>query len=103
VRVACPASEARGCRAVVRLTSAARLPLRAGLVTVRRRVALGHAALRLAGGRSRTVTLDVPRAGRRLLARVHHLRARIAVTATDAAGNRATVARVVLLRAPARR
>jgi hypothetical protein len=103
VRVACPASEARGCRAVVRLTSAARLRLRAGLVTVRRRVALGHAAVHLGGGHGRLVTVTVPRAERPLVVRLGRLRVRIAVTATDASGNRATTTRVVLLRAPAHR
>jgi hypothetical protein len=70
---------------------------------VRRLVPLGHAAARLAGGRSRTVVVVVPPAGRRLAARVHRLRVRIAVTAADAAGNRVTVTRVVALRAPVHR
>jgi hypothetical protein len=77
--------------------------MRSGVVSVRRLMPLGRAAVRLGGGRSRVVTVVVPRAGRRVVMRLHRLRVRIAVTAADAAGNRATTTRVIALRALARR
>jgi len=98
VRVTCPLSEPLGCRGTVRLLSAARLrPDGRGRPRV---VALGSAPLRLRGGQPGAVQVTLTRAARPLLRR-GPLRARVAVSARDAAGNTGRTSRVVVL-GPAR-
>jgi len=92
VRVAlrCPLAEPLGCRGTVRLLAG------------RRSVRIGSAGFRAGGGQARTVALRVSRRGRALLRAARRVRARVVVTARDAAGNRTRTAVRVTLRAARR-
>ncbi|MGE0027988.1 MAG: hypothetical protein AB7O78_15810 [Thermoleophilia bacterium] len=94
VRLTCPLSEPLGCRGTVRLVSALRL--RPGGQGRARFVDLGSAPVRLRGGQPAAVPVTLTRAARALLAS-GAIRARVAVSARDAAGNAGRTSRVVVL------
>jgi hypothetical protein len=90
VRLACPAGEPL-CAGTLTVTTAKRLR--------GRRVKLGSARFRLAGGATRRVAVKLSRPKRRLVRRLGRVRVKLAVSAQDEAGNRATTRRTVWLTA----
>jgi hypothetical protein len=90
IRLHCPLAETLGCRGTVRLEVAASSARR-------RTVRLGSARFRVGGGQTRAVGVRVSRRGGALVRRARRQRARVVVSASDAARNRArAVARVTL-------
>ena len=95
----CPLAETLGCRGLVRLVTippagargAAAVPLR-----------LANAALRIGGGQARTLSLRLTPRARALVRNRARLRIRAVVVAVDAAGNRGTISRRLVLRRAAR-
>jgi Ca2+-binding RTX toxin-like protein len=95
LRVACPAAEAGGCIGTVTLVSAK--PVRIGDQRVA--VVLGSARYALAAGRTKRVTVRLPK-GVRKLAKGRALAAVAQTVTRDAARNVATGSRAVSLRLP---
>jgi len=87
LRLGCPRTELR-CRVEVRLQRGKRR--------------LARASTTIAGGRQRTLALRLTRSARRQLLRSGSLRVTAVLTATDAAGNRATTGTSIRLLAPSR-
>jgi hypothetical protein len=84
----------------VRLETAAKLPTaRRGRATTRRRLRLGKAGFRIAGGQTRTVTVRVAKRGRALVRRKRRLTIRLLVTGIDKTGNEKRIVRKLTLRA----
>ena len=97
VKVTCPASEPGGCTGKLALVSDK------AFASARKRVSLGTATFKIAGGKTAVVKVRLSRAGQRLLKRLGRVRARLTVTASDTAGNSATKTVLVTVKAARRR
>lgn len=96
-KVSCPAGVAT-CSGTVTLRTLTAVS--AGAHAARKAIlTLGSASFTVAGGQTRTVTVRLSSAARRLLARSHTLRARVTVVAHDPSGAGSTVASTVVLHA----
>jgi streptogramin lyase len=93
----CPLAETLGCHGRVRLETAAKL--RAASAAARRRLRLGTASFRIAGGQTRTVTVRITKRGRALVRAKRRLAVRVLVTGRDKIGNKKRVVKRLPLRA----
>jgi hypothetical protein len=94
VQLACPAGEPV-CTGTLTITTAGQV--RAARRA--RRVKLGSARFRIAGGASRRVAVKLSRSNLWLVRRLRRVRVNLEVNARDLAGNRATTRRTVWLTA----
>jgi Fungalysin metallopeptidase (M36) len=95
VQLACPAGEPGVCAGTLTITTARRV--RAARRA--RRVKLGSARFRIAGGATREIAVKLSRSNQRLVRRLRRVRVNLDVSALDQAGNRATTRRAVWLTA----
>jgi hypothetical protein len=89
ISLRCPRAEPLGCRGKLRLETVAR--------PGRRAVSLGSASFQVGGGQTRSLLVRLSPRRQTLVRQARRLAARVVVSASDAAGNRAqTVVRVTL-------
>ncbi|HZJ29662.1 MAG TPA: hypothetical protein VFD37_06715, partial [Solirubrobacterales bacterium] len=99
IKLGCPASEPGGCKGKLKLVTASAVTAAAK----KRKLIIGSARFRVAGGKSKTVSVKLTRIGRRLLTKRRSLRVTVSVAARDASGNARAVKKALRIRAPRRR
>jgi streptogramin lyase len=99
VTLRCPLTETLGCHGSVTLETAAKFAVGRGTgATGRKRLRLGSARFRIAGGQTRAVTVRISKRGRALLRAKRRLGMRALVTGIDALGNRTQIVKPINLR-----
>lgn len=95
IRISCPATEPAACRISIAASSAKKVALKGRRKKIS---ALGKGSGSVAPGKRSTVTITLTKSAYRYLRRKKRLAARLAVTAMDAAGNRARASARVTFR-----
>jgi hypothetical protein len=93
--LSCPASEPGGCEGSLLLETLGKVRASGAA----RKLKLGSARFRLAGGQNARVKIRLSRRSKRLVKRLRRVRVVALVTAQDAAGNRTTARKILTLRA----
>jgi Bacterial Ig domain/Lactonase, 7-bladed beta-propeller len=102
IRLRCMTGEPGGCVGTLSARTLKKFAVASTRGARKRVVKLGSRRISIAEGRTRTVTLKVPRKGRRLVATRRRLTALLIVQARDPSGNRGRSQRRVLVLAPRR-